>query len=400
MNTKMSEADFQKEWVIHFSADDYWHSNPHSRHHITEQLHKHYSVLWVNPIGSRMPSLKKKSTTAKVIRKLKSLSKFIRKVSDGYYVTTFIQIPYFREGWLQRVNKALIRIQLKTATRFLRIRNPLLFYTSPVFAPTLRLIKHRYSVYYYSDQYTEFREFDEATRAFTISMDRILNENADLIMCASKKIFHSLDKRLHDKSIYFPHQVDFGFFHNHQPEKIPEEMAAISKPVVGYYGTLTDSNDWDFIRYAVEYRPHYNFVFIGRKDIQDTGLEHLPNVHFLGKKPFSEIPAYGKCFDVGIMFWIRREWIINSSPLKLKEYLSLGIPVVSTVIEEVQSNYNDIVYSADSKEVFLEFLDHAITDRDGQRIQRGIDMVKNDSWYNAVKIIQNEMVKKESLPAG
>lgn len=80
--------------------------------------------------------------------------------------------------------------------------------------------------------------------------------------------------------------------------------------------------------------------------------------------------------------------------------MSLGIPVVSTLIEEVQANYNDIVYSANSKEVFLEFLDHAITDRDGQRIQRGIDMVKNDSWYNAVKIIQDEMVKKESLPAG
>jgi len=160
----MGKVDQKKRaWVIHFSADDYWHSNPHSRHHITEQLHKHYNILWVNPIGSRMPSLKKKSTTAKVLRKLKSLAKFIRKVSEGYYVTTFIQLPYFKEGWLQKVNKALLRIQLWTASAFLKIRNPLLFYTSPVFATTLDLIRHRYSVYYYSDQYTEFREFDEAT---------------------------------------------------------------------------------------------------------------------------------------------------------------------------------------------------------------------------------------------
>jgi hypothetical protein len=147
-------------------------------------------------------------------------------------------------------------------------------------------------------------------------------------------------------------------------------------------------------------RPSYQFVFIGRKDIRDTGIEQMENVHFLGKKPFSEIPAYGSSFDVGIMFWIRREWIINASPLKLKEYLSLGLPVVSTLIEEVAHNYPDVVYSARSKEEFLEFLDEAVLRRDGERIRRGTDAVRNDSWYNAVKIIQDEMDKKAGLQAG
>lgn len=397
----MIKADKRKrEWVIHFSADDFWHSNPHSRHHITEQLHRHYSILWINPIGSRMPSLKKRNTTAKIFRKLKSLVKYVRKVSDGFYVITFIQIPYFKDGWLQRLNHMLIRIQLKATMRFLEIRDPLLFYTSPIFANTLKMIKHRFSVYYYSDLYTEFREFNEATRAFTIKMDRILNENSDLVMCASQKIFQSLDENLHYKTIYFPHQVDFSFFHNHQPEPPPEDIAGISRPIVGYYGTVSDSNDWELIGHSVRNRPQYNFVFIGRKDIQDTGLEHLPNVHFLGMKPYEEIPSYGRCFDVGIMFWIRREWIINSSPLKLKEYLSMGIPVVSTLIEEVETYYKGIVYSAPDKEIFLEYIDKAINNRDDNRIRKGIELVKNDSWYNAVKIIQNEMDKKESLLAG
>ena len=386
----------ESKWLIHYSGDDYWHSLPHSRHHITRQLNKHFAVLWVNPIGSRMPSLKKKGFGGKIIRKLRSIARFLQKVNDGFYVVTFLTIPYFKAGKIQRTNSLLLKLQTRLACAWLKIDNPLLFYSSPIFANTLGSIKNSFSVYYYSDQYTEYREFSAETKLFTETLDRKLYENVDLIMCASQKIYDNVAAKTSKKVVYFPHQVDYNHFHNSIAE-IPQDIQQIDKPIVGYYGSLSDSNDWEIIRYCATNRPQYNFVFIGRKDILDTGLENLQNVFFLGKKTFSEIPAYGRAFDVGIMFWIRREWIINCSPLKLKEYLSIGIPVVSTYIEEVKQNYEGIVYTANDKETFLNYLDKAIKNKDTERIQMGFNKVKNDTWYNAVKIILYEMDQEKSL---
>ncbi len=55
----------------------------------------------------------------------------------------------------------------------------------------------------------------------------------------------------------------------------------------------------------------------------------MNNVFFLGKRDYSDIPAFGNYFDVCLNFWVMKDWIKNSSPLKIKEYLALGKPVVS-----------------------------------------------------------------------
>jgi glycosyltransferase involved in cell wall biosynthesis len=165
-------------------------------------------------------------------------------------------------------------------------------------------------------------------------------------------------------------------------------LRAISYPRIGYYGSLSDSNDWGLIKHCAEKRPEYQFVFIGRKEIVDAGVEHLPNVYFLGKKPFEIIQNYGAGFDVAIMFWIRRDWIKHCSPLKLKEYLSLGVPVVSTLIEEVEKDYPDIVYSSETPEAFLTALDSAVKQDNSERIRKGLERVSQDTWNDIIPIIE------------
>jgi glycosyltransferase involved in cell wall biosynthesis len=170
---------------------------------------------------------------------------------------------------------------------------------------------------------------------------------------------------------------------------VPQDLREIPRPIIGYYGTLTDSNDWKTIDYCAARRPQYSFVLIGKKEITSTGMEELPNVHFLGPRPYQQIGDYGAAFDVAFMFWIRRDWIKNCSPLKLKEYLALGKPVVSTRIEEVEREYSDIVYSAETPEEFLSALDAAVTEDNSERIQKGRDKVRGDSWDNIRPLFAN-----------
>lgn len=383
----------QNKWLIHFSADDYWHSNPHSRHHICRALHDAgYRILWVNPIGFRMPSLKKKGTGGKVRRKLQSLLKLLRKAETGWFVVTPFVLPVFKKSRLEGINRGLLRVQLFVCRMILNIRHPVVLHTVPSFADTLSFLKARRCIYYYSDQYTLYRELSDAERSRMEERDEQLRQHADAVICASKKIYKTAVGRVpKERLFYFPHRVDFKKFNGANRSSLPADLKNIPSPRIGYYGSLSDSNDWEVIRYCAEQRPEYQFVFIGRKEISDAGVEHLPNIHFLGKKSFETIQDYGVGFDVAIMFWIRRDWIKHCSPLKLKEYLSLGVPVVSTLIEEVEKDYADIVYSAETPEEFLAALDAAVKQDNTERIRKGFERVSKDTWNDIIPIIEGEM---------
>ncbi len=380
--------------IIHFSGDDYWNSNPHSRYHINKNFVKlGYKVLWINPLGTRFPSVKKKNFSNRIIRKLKSIFKFLKKADENLYVYTPMLIPVFKKGFYLNLNKIIFLFQITIISAILKIKKPLLFFSTPLYAFALNLINYSRAIYYYSDYYTAYRELNDESRKYLEFLDNELYKRADAIYCASREIYSSLKiKNSRANIFYLPHAVDYEHFNNgNKRENLPHEIHSIKNPLIGYYGTLTDSNDWQLIDYCSKERPEYNFVFIGRKDISLPEIENRSNIYFLGKKSYDELPLYASHFDVCIMFWKRREWIKNSSPLKLKEYLSMGKPVVSTFIEEVNENYNDVVYIADTKEKFLEYIDEALNKDNSDRIEKGLKKVKDYDWKAVTERILAEV---------
>ena len=99
----------------------------------------------------------------------------------------------------------------------------------------------------------------------------------------------------------------------------------------------------------------------------------------LGHKPYEEIPLYGKYFDVAIMPWRQTEWIKACNPVKLKEYLALGKPIVSTPFDELQK-YSDLVYIAKNSEEFSELIRKALNDNNSERINARRNKIKNYTW--------------------
>ena len=83
-------------------------------------------------------------------------------------------------------------------------------------------------------------------------------------------------------------------------------------------------------------------MLIGHTTCSMDRLVRHPNVHWLGQKPHEEIPRYGSGFDVALMPWLDNEWIRSCNPIKMKEYLALGLPVVSTDFPEVR-HYADVI---------------------------------------------------------
>lgn len=366
--------------IIHFSLDDYWISDPHSRHHLINQFHKNNNrIFWINSFGMRVPKISKRGGLRKISRKLLSFLKFIKRVHSNFLVLSPIAVPIFGSGKVSEINESFLLLQIKRLIKRYRIRKPILFVSSPMFPKVIREIKKDSVIYYYSDSYVHYREIRQKEKI--ADLDNMTLDLADYVFCASKAIFNQVSKKAKDV-FYLPHAVDFDHFNGilEIASDMPWDMKNIKRPIVGYFGSLTDSNDIDLIHYFAVNRPQYSIVLIGRPSHEYEQLGRLPNVYLLGKKKYQELPLYGQYFDVCFMAWKMTEWIKNCSPLKTMEYLALGKPVVAIPIDELLHTYEGVVTIAYGKEDFLKKIDWSLENDSFEKRERRIKFVKYQTW--------------------
>lgn len=385
----MVDRNKGRKWLVHLSADDWWRSNPHSRYHFTEQFYlAGYSVIWVNPLGLRFPSIRKQYFLRKILSKVKSILVWSRKIKPDFYVLSPVFVPLYKKGFAERLNTTLVYGQLRLLCKAVKAKQLNLFVTLPSFAPLVRRLQARKLagkvIYYYSDLYNEYREIRD--RETINAWDQELQASADSIYCASKTILKSIPEEIRSRKIVrvVDHQVDFDRF---DYLKLQPSPLSIPRPIIGYFGTLTDSNDWDMIEYAALSKPEWSFVFVGRKLIDLPNLKHLSNIHFLGFIGYERLPSVAVNFSIGIMFWKMTPWIKACSPLKLKEYLALGLPVVSVPIEEVATKYREYVEIATDGPTFVEAVGRCVG-KAPMRSHR--DFASQFSWERAAKQIISE----------
>ena len=108
--------------------------------------------------------------------------------------------------------------------------------------------------------------------------------------------------------------------------------------------------------YLAEQRPRWTFLLIGRVAVLEAQLPRRPNIRFIGKRPYESLPAYGKQFDVAVIPYRQTKFNFHANPLKLREYLAMGKPVVTVSTPETDK-YADVVEIAHSREDFLAKLD-------------------------------------------
>jgi glycosyltransferase involved in cell wall biosynthesis len=368
--------------ILHFSLDDYWSSVPHSRHHLTEQfLRNGNRVFWINTFGMRMPSLTKKGNARKIVNKLKSFLKYIRQIDDNFWVCSPIALPLHGSATLAGINDHFLSMQIRCLLKTFRVRNPIIFVTSPMFPHIIEEIQHDKVIYYYSDKYVAYREIKHKEKI--IQLDKMTASLADYIFCASTEIYDEVAQNK-SNAYYLPHAVDFARFNGvlQADTSIPADMKNIKKPIIGYFGSLTDSNDIELIKFLAAMRPDYSFVLIGKHSVEYEELAGIANIYLLGKKDYREIPLYGKYFDICFMAWKMTEWIKKCSPLKTKEYLALGKPVVAMPIDELVSVYRDVVAVAYDREDFLKKIDFCLKNDSPQKREQRIDFVRSDTWEN------------------
>ncbi|MEU5696805.1 glycosyltransferase [Actinosynnema sp. NPDC020468] len=347
-----ASSSAQPGWIC-FSAQDWWyHNRAHSDFQLMRSMSEQRRVLVVNSIGMRMPTRGNSTHVArKILRKLKSVAKFVRRPMPDFYVMSPLPLPFYGSPLLRRVNAVLVRTQVRLVAFFLGIRTPVIMVTIPTAWDVVAPMRRHSLVFNRSDRHSDFPEAD---RASIEALENELLAHSDHVVYVSHALMAEEAPRTGSRAYFLDHGVDVDHFTPRPEYEWPDDVRAVDGPRIGFFGALDDFVvDFDLLERVAAELPDVSLVLIGDATHPMERFDKYPNVHWLGFRPYDTIPAYGSSFDVAIMPWQDNSWIKHSNPIKLKEYLALGLPVVSTDFAELAA-YTDRVRSATSHAEFVE----------------------------------------------
>ena len=166
-----------------------------------------------------------------------------------------------------------------------------------------------------------------------ISLEKKLMEKADLVFTGGHSLFNA-KKSFHTNIYPFPSSIDKEHFGKARGEMIePNDQKDIKGIKLGFFGVIDERFDINLIRRIAEKKPEWQLILIGPiVKISEDDLPRNNNIHYLGQKCYSELPAYLSHWHVALIPFLLNESTRYISPTKTPEYLAAGKPVISTPI--------------------------------------------------------------------
>ena len=362
--------------LLCFSHD--WNSDPLSKNHLMRILARQNRILWINSIGYRRPAASKADLT-RAVSKLTSALEPVREVEPGIFVLNPLAIPAYGSQAVRRFNRQFLRWQVQRAMRQLRFSRVINFVFNPAAAVIAGALDEDKLIYYCVDEYTAFTGVAATSLA---GMEQELCRRADLVIVSADKLLAS-KARYNRRTHLIRHGVDFAHFRRalDPATEVPEVIARLPRPVIGFHGLIADWVDVELLAHTARTFAEGSLVIVGRATTDISLLKELPNVHLIGRRPYAELPAFCKGFDVAINPFRINELTLNASPLKVREYLAAGLPVVSTPIPEVSRLGHCLI--GDDDAAFVTQIRRALAEP-GPRAARS-DLMRIESWEAKVE---------------
>jgi len=294
---------------------------------------------------------------------------------DGLEVVT----PLLPAGLKRSDELALRRSLLARHLGHLAATDTWLWYYTPMALLWTESVAAAAVVYDCMDELSAFRGAPPGLRR----LEKELLARADVLFTGGRSLYEA-KRSLHPSTHLFPSSVDvkhFGRARQAQPE--PADQATIARPRIGYFGVIDERLDLDLLTGLAQRRPSWQIVMVGPlAKLGEADLPRAGNIHWLGLKPYAELPAYLAGWDVAIMPFAINEATRFISPTKTPEYLAGGRPVVSTPVRDVVQPYGDagLVTIAPDVEGFVEAVEQALTCDRSLLLRRADQLLERQSW--------------------
>jgi glycosyltransferase involved in cell wall biosynthesis len=379
--------------LVVFSND--WDGDPLSKVHIMRILSRDNRVLWVNSIGNRAPKANAHDLQ-RIWKKLSSFTEGIREVEPNLFVLAPLAIPFYGSEAVRTANRELLRLQVKRAMKQLRFKRPISWSFLPASAPVSGTLGEEFVVYHCVD---EFSAFSDTNGRHIAELEERLLRRADLVITSAERLRENKAK-VNPNTVLVRHGVDFQHFVKacDPATAIPEDIAKLPGPIIGFFGLVADWVDQEAIIATAKAHPEGSVVIIGKvaPDCDVSALKAVPNIHLLGRKSYASLPGYCRGFDVALMPFTVNELTLNANPLKVREYLAAGLPVVSTDIPEVRKV--GLCKMATSTAAYVRTVDECLAEGPGPSRERA-ERIFHESWDARVEEIRG-FVGEAMLRAG
>lgn len=289
-------------------------------------------------------------------------------------------------NFLNRINNKRFASSIAKAIKRLSFKNYILFNDSDIFRSFYlkEFLKPDISVYYSRDY---LLTVDYWKRHGSI-LEPLLIAKSDLCT-ANSTYLADYCAQYNPKSYYVGQGCDLSLFDNSNGIAIPNDIKPINRPIIGYVGALQSLRlDIELLEYVAKQKPEWSIVLVGPEDdeFKASNLHHIPNIHFLGSKDSSQLPAYINSFDVCINPQVINQITIGNYPRKIDEYLVMGKPVVATATRAMEI-FSEHTYLGKNKEEYITLIQEAL-DEDSTELQsKRKAFATSHSWENNAKEI-------------
>jgi hypothetical protein len=361
--------------IVCFSND--WDGDPLSKTHIMRILARRNRVLWVNSLGNRTPRATA-ADAAKIWNKLRAAAGGLREVEPNLHVLAPVYVPAYGSEAIRSLNRTILRAQVRMAMRGLGMRRPISWSFLPSAAPVAGTLGEERVIYHVVD---EFSAFSDASR-HVAELERRILRRADLVIASSEKLLDA-KRKVNPNAVLVRHGVDLAHFAKALDPalEVPEELARLPKPVIGFFGLVADWIDLELVRAVADRHPRASVVLVGKVATSTAALEGARNVHLLGRKSYAALPAWCRGFDVAITPFRLNELALAANPLKAREYVAAGLPNVCTDLPELRAIPGCTV--ARDREAFVEEVGRWL-DRGGPDPARSA-LVRAEGWEAKVE---------------
>ena len=228
-----------------------------------------------------------------------------------------------------------------------------------------------------------------------------LLEQAKVVFTGGRKLYEA-KSRFHPNCHFYGCGVDWEHFGQALTPvtKVPPDLARLKGPVLGYFGVIDERLDYELLARLADANRGWSIAMVGPVlKVEGRTLPQRPNLHWLGQRPYAELPAYCKGFQVCLMPFALNAATEFINPTKALEYMATGRPIISTAVSDVVRNFGSVVKIGQSQEEFIGLCQQSVAGPDVGAINAGLKLARDNSWESVVAHLENHVREALRRPA-
>jgi glycosyltransferase involved in cell wall biosynthesis len=300
----------------------------------------------------------------------------------------------------------LLQAALATDPRLVgRFAGAIQWFYSPMSAPAfLGRFGTVGAVYDCMDELANFR-FAPADIA---ERERFLLHHAKLVFTGGQQLYDA-KAPLHHNVHCFGCGVDVAHYARARDTatEVPPELAALPRPVLGYFGVIDERIDYALLERLAHAFPEGSIAMVGPfAKVDPETLPSAPNLHWLGQRDYAQLPALVKGFDVCLMPFALNDATRFINPTKTLEYMAAGKPIVSTAVPDVLRQFVPIVEVSNDHDGFVDAVARAWRTPCVELLDKGVERAERATWEEIVASMRGHLLdafrppRTSALPAG